>query len=127
MGRIDLIISHEHFLEVDELLRRYNVDGMTFYSVRGRGRSKQEEVSSRNEIVRSVPEFVTGTNIEVTVEDSIAKPFIEDIRDIYLTVYSLSEKYLYLMLQKLIRLIWVKLVAQLNKNRLTNVKVMYSL
>jgi nitrogen regulatory protein P-II 1 len=74
-----LIISHELFLEVDELLRKYNVDGMTFYSVRGRGRSKQEEVSSRNEIVRSVPEFVTGTKIEVIVEDSIAKPIIEDI------------------------------------------------
>jgi nitrogen regulatory protein P-II 1 len=82
MRRIDLIISHEHFLEVDELLRKYKVDGMTFYSVRGRGRSKQEEVSSRNEIVRSVPEFVTGTKIEVIVEDSIAKPLIEDIRDI---------------------------------------------
>jgi nitrogen regulatory protein P-II 1 len=82
MKRIDLIISHEHFLEVDELLRKYKVDGMTFYSVRGRGRSKQEEVSSRSEIVRSVPEFVTGTKIEVIVEDSIAKPIIEDIRDI---------------------------------------------
>jgi nitrogen regulatory protein P-II 1 len=82
MRRIDLIISHEHFLEVDELLRKYNVDGMTFYSVRGRGRSKQEEVSSRNEIVRSVPEFVTGTKIELIVEDSIAKPLIEDICDI---------------------------------------------
>jgi len=64
MRRIDLIISHEHFLEVNELLRKYNVDDMTFYSVRGRGRSKQEEVSTRNEIVRSVPEFVTGTKIE---------------------------------------------------------------
>jgi nitrogen regulatory protein P-II 1 len=82
MKRIDLIISHEHFLEVDELLRKHKVDGMTFYSVRGRGRSKQEEVSSRYEIVRSIPEFITGTKIEVIVEDSIAKPLIEDIRDI---------------------------------------------
>jgi nitrogen regulatory protein PII len=48
MRRIDLIISHEHFLEVSELLHEHKVDGMTFYSVKGRGRSRQEEGDSKN-------------------------------------------------------------------------------
>ena len=80
MKKIDLIISHEHFLEVSELLRRHKVGGMTFYSVKGRGRSRQEEVSSGRGIARTVPEFVTGTKIEVMVADSVVKPIIEDIR-----------------------------------------------
>jgi nitrogen regulatory protein P-II 1 len=80
MKRIDLIISHEHFLEVSELLRKHKVGGMTFYSVKGRGRSRKEEVSSGRGITRAVPEFVTGTKIEVIVADSVVKPIIEDIR-----------------------------------------------
>jgi nitrogen regulatory protein P-II 1 len=79
--RIDLIISHEHFLEVSELLRKHKVGGMTFYSVKGRGRSRKE-VSSGRGIARTVPEFVTGTKIEVMVADSVVKPIIDDIRAI---------------------------------------------
>jgi nitrogen regulatory protein P-II 1 len=82
MRRIDLIISHEHFLEVSELLRKYDVDGMTFYSVKGRGRSRQEEVSSGEGIARTVPEFVAATRIEVIVENSVVKSIIEDVRTI---------------------------------------------
>ena len=82
MRRIDLIISHEYFLEVSELLHKHKVEGMTFYTVKGRGRSRQEEVSSGRGIARTVPEFVAATKIEVIVEDSIVKPIIEDIRRI---------------------------------------------
>ena len=82
MRRIDLIISHEHFLEVSELLHEHKVDGMTFYSVKGRGRSRQEEVSSSKGIARTVPEFVTATRIEVIVENSVVKSIIEDVRTI---------------------------------------------
>jgi nitrogen regulatory protein P-II 1 len=82
MRRIDLIISHEHFLEISELLRKHKVDGMTFYTVKGRGRSRQEEVSSHKGIARTVPEFVVGTKVEIIVEDSVVKPIIEDIRAI---------------------------------------------
>ena len=82
MRRIDLIISHEHFLEVSELLHKHKVDGMTFYSVKGRGRSRQEEVSSSKGIARTVPEFVAATRIEVIVENSVVKSLIEDVRTI---------------------------------------------
>ena len=80
MKRIDLIIRHEHFLEVNELLRKHEVGGMTFHSVKGRGRSRQEEIAYGGGIARTVPEFVTQTKIEVMVPDSIVKPIIDEIR-----------------------------------------------
>ena len=55
---------------------------MTFYSVKGRGRSRQEEVSAGRGITRTVPEFVAGTKIELIVEDSVVQPIIGDIRTI---------------------------------------------
>ena len=82
MKKIDLIISHEHFLEVSELLRKHKVDGMTFYAVKGRGRSRQEEVSAGRGIVRTVPEFIAGTKIELIVEDSVVQAIIVDVRTI---------------------------------------------
>ena len=82
MKKIDLIISHEHFLEVSELLRKHKIDGMTFYSVKGRGRTRQEEVSAGRGIARTVPEFVAGTKIELIVEDSVVQSIIGDIRTI---------------------------------------------
>jgi nitrogen regulatory protein P-II 1 len=82
MKRIDLIISHEHFLEINELLRKHRVGGMTFYSVKGRGRTRQEEIASGRGISRIVPEFVGGTKVEVIVADSVVKPIIDEIRAI---------------------------------------------
>ena len=80
MKKLDIIISHEHLAEVNDTLHKNKVGGMTFYSVKGRGRSRKEEVSSGRGIARAVPEFVTGTKIEVIVADSVVKPIIEDIR-----------------------------------------------
>jgi nitrogen regulatory protein P-II 1 len=82
LKKIDLIISHEHFLEVSELLHKDKIDGMTFYSVKGRGRSRHEEVSAGRGIARTVPEFVAGTKIELIVEDSVVQSIIGDIRTI---------------------------------------------
>ncbi len=53
---------------------------MTFYAVKGRGRSRQEEVSAGRGIVRTVPEFVAGTKIELIVEDSAVQSIIRDVR-----------------------------------------------
>ena len=55
---------------------------MTFYSVKGRGRTRQEEVSAGRGIARTVPEFVAGTKIELIVEDSVVQSIIGDIRTI---------------------------------------------
>jgi nitrogen regulatory protein P-II 1 len=67
---------------VSELLRKHRIDGMTFYGVKGRGRSRQEEVSAGRGIARTVPEFIAGTKIELIVEDSVVQSVIVDVRTI---------------------------------------------
>ena len=55
---------------------------MTFYDIKGRGRSKLEPVSVGRGIMRYVPEFASRIKIEVLVSDSLAKPIIDDILDV---------------------------------------------
>ena len=40
MKRLDIIIPHEHLQEVNDILHKHKVGGMTFYDIKGRGRSK---------------------------------------------------------------------------------------
>jgi nitrogen regulatory protein P-II 1 len=44
MKRVDLLISREHLVEVNELLHKHNIGGITFYDVRGRGLTNLESV-----------------------------------------------------------------------------------
>ncbi len=44
MKRLDIIIPHERVGELNELLHKHNVGGMTFYDIKGRGRSKNEPI-----------------------------------------------------------------------------------
>ena len=44
MKRLDIIVPHERVGEVDKILHKRNVGGMTFYDVKGRGRSKNEPI-----------------------------------------------------------------------------------
>jgi nitrogen regulatory protein P-II 1 len=44
MKRLDIIVPHEHVGEVDKILHKHNVGGMTFYDIKGRGRSKNEPI-----------------------------------------------------------------------------------
>jgi nitrogen regulatory protein P-II 1 len=79
MKRLDLIIPHEHLIEINEILHRHKVGGMTFYDVKGRGRTKYEPVEAGRGGMRYIPEFASRTKIEVIVSDSILKPIINDI------------------------------------------------
>ena len=82
MKRLDIIIPHEHLQEVNDILHKHKVGGMTFYDIKGRGRSKLEPVSVGRGIMRYVPEFASRIKIEVLVSDSLAKPIIDDILDV---------------------------------------------
>ena len=44
MKRLDLIIAHECLIEVNEILHKHKVGGMTFYDIKGRGRTKYEPI-----------------------------------------------------------------------------------
>ena len=77
MKRVDVLITHEHLIEINELLHKHNVVGI--YDVKGRGRSNLESVDLGRGIIRSVPEFSVGTKIEVVVADNLVKPVVDDI------------------------------------------------
>lgn len=79
MKRLDLIIPHERLTEINELLHRHKVGGMTFYDIKGRGRAKREPVSVGRGVMRYVPEFGFRTKIEVLVPDTKAKAIIDEV------------------------------------------------
>jgi nitrogen regulatory protein P-II 1 len=79
MKKLEIIIPHERISKVNELLHKHKVGGMTFYDVKGRGRSKNEPVHVGTGVIHYVPEFGARTKIEVLVSDSQAKPIIDVI------------------------------------------------
>jgi nitrogen regulatory protein P-II 1 len=102
LKRLDIIIPHERLQEVNDILHKNKVGGMTFYDIKGRGRSKREPVSFGRGIMRYVPEFASRIKIEVIVSDSLAKPIIDDILNVISTgsdydgkifVYDVAEAY----------------------------------
>jgi nitrogen regulatory protein P-II 1 len=77
--RLDIIIPHERLSEVNDILHKHKVGGITFYDIKGRGRAKQEPVAVGRGVMRYVPEFGSRTKIEVLVKDSLSKVIIEDL------------------------------------------------
>jgi nitrogen regulatory protein P-II 1 len=77
--RLDIIIPHERLSEVNDILHKHKVGGITFYDIKGRGRAKQEPVAVGRGVMRYVPEFGSRTKIEVLVKDSLAKEIIDDL------------------------------------------------
>jgi nitrogen regulatory protein P-II 1 len=102
MKRLDIIIPHERLSEVNDILHKNKVGGITFYDIKGRGRAKQEPVAVGRGVMRYVPEFGSRTKIEVLVKDSLAKEIIDDLRkkistgstsDGKIFVYDVAEAY----------------------------------
>lgn len=102
MKKLDLIIPHERLTEINELLHRHKVGGMTFYEIKGRGRAKREPVSVGRGVMRYTPEFGFRTKIEVLVPDDGAKSIIDDVLKVISTgsasdgkifVYNVEEAY----------------------------------
>jgi nitrogen regulatory protein P-II 1 len=79
MKRLDMVIPHERLSEINELLHRHKVGGMTFYDIKGRGRAKREPVSVGRGVMRYTPEFGFRTKIEVLVSDAKAKEIVDDV------------------------------------------------
>ena len=79
LKRLGIIIPHERLQEVNDILHKHKVGGMTFYDIKGRGRSKREPVAVGRGVMRYVPEFVSRMKIEILVSDSLANPIIDDI------------------------------------------------
>jgi nitrogen regulatory protein P-II 1 len=60
-------------------MREHDVGGLTFYDIKGRGRTRQEPVAVGRGVMRYVPEFGTSMKVEVLVSNQKVKPIIDDI------------------------------------------------
>jgi nitrogen regulatory protein P-II 1 len=82
MKRLDIIVPHERVGEINDILHKHNVGGMTFYDVKGRGRSKNEPIYVGTGVMKYIPEFGLATKVEVLVPDLQSKQIIDDIVNI---------------------------------------------
>ena len=102
MKRIDIIVPHERLRDLNDLMHEHDIGGLTFYDVKGRGRTRQEPVTVGRGVVRYVPEFGSRMKVEVLVSNEKVKPIIDDIftristgsvSDGKIFVYDVSEAY----------------------------------
>jgi nitrogen regulatory protein P-II 1 len=102
LKRIDLIIPLERLRDLNDLMHEHDVGGLTFYDVKGRGRSRQEPVAVGRGVMRYVPEFGSRMKVEVLVSNEKMKPLTDDIlakigtgslSDGKIFVYDVSEAY----------------------------------
>ena len=54
---------------------------MTFYNIKGRGRSKLEPVDPNKGILRPAPEFQTRIKCEILVPEHMVRPVVDEILD----------------------------------------------
>jgi nitrogen regulatory protein P-II 1 len=102
MKRLDIIVSQEHIEEVNDTLHKNKVGGMTFYEIKGRGRSKYEPEHVGTGVMEYVPEFGRWIKVEVLIPNSQTKQIIDDILKVLSTgsaydgkifVYDVAEAY----------------------------------
>ena len=79
MKRLDLIVPHERVRDVNEILHKYKVGGLTMYDIKGRGRTKQEPLAVGRGVMKYVPEYGSNTKLEVLVPDFLADPIVNDV------------------------------------------------
>lgn len=77
--KLEIMIPYEKLTDVNDILYKRKVGGMSFYDIKGRGRAKYEPVPVGTGVLRYVPEFGYRTKVEVIVTDSSAKTILEDI------------------------------------------------
>ena len=82
MKRLDIIIPPEHLRDLNKLLYKYNVGGMSFHDVKGRGRTQSEPVTVGYSRITYVPEFGYRTKIEVVVSDLQAENIINEVLEV---------------------------------------------
>jgi nitrogen regulatory protein P-II 1 len=102
LKRIDLIVPHERLRDVNDLMHEHDVGGLTFYDIKGRGRTRQEPVAVGRGVMRYVPEFGSRVKVEVLVSNEKVKRILDDIfakistgsvSDGKIFVYDVSEAY----------------------------------
>ena len=83
MKEINIYIPYEKLKEANDILLRYNVSGISFYDINGKGRA---QISEYVQIVdgyatgrKFTPDFQSRAKIEVVVSDSKSKQIVEEL------------------------------------------------
>jgi nitrogen regulatory protein P-II 1 len=83
MKQIDIVFPHERLKEVNDILYKHKVGGLSFYDIKGRGRAEHKPVQHSVQGYQTgrsyVPEFGTRTKLEVLVPDSLTKEIVDDL------------------------------------------------
>ena len=79
MKKLDIIVHHERVGKVSNSLRKNDVGGLTFYNIKGRGRSKYEAEHVGTGVMEYTPDFGDWLKVEVLVADSKVKQIVDDL------------------------------------------------
>jgi nitrogen regulatory protein P-II 1 len=79
MKKLDIIVHHERVSKVSNSLRKNDVGGLTFYNIKGRGRSKYEAEHVGTGVMEYTPDFGDWLKVEVLVADSKVKQIVDDL------------------------------------------------
>ena len=85
MKRIDVIVAHDRLVDINRIVREHGIGGMTFYIIKGRGRSKLEPVSIGRGIKRYTPEYQMRVKCEIIVPDNMVKLIVKELTRIFNT------------------------------------------
>jgi nitrogen regulatory protein P-II 1 len=83
LKEISIFIPTDDLEQINEILRKHNFGGITFYEINGAGRTKRDAVP---EMVRSymtgrtiTPGYAKRTKVETIVTDSALNQIVDDI------------------------------------------------
>jgi nitrogen regulatory protein P-II 1 len=84
MKEVDIVIPNARLEELNQVLYKHKVGGLSYYNISGRGRAQHETREVRtSEGYRTgktvMPEFESRTKVEVVVSDSAAKEIVDDL------------------------------------------------
>ena len=79
MKKLDIIVHRERVGKVSDSLRKNDVGGLTFYNIKGRGRSKYEPEHVGTGVMEYTPDFGDWIKVEVLVADSKVKQIVDDL------------------------------------------------
>ena len=82
LKKLDIIIAQERLPELNELFHRHETGGLSFYEIKGRGRSGVEPVAAGQGLSRPTPEFSSRTRVEAIVQDSEVDSLVREVIEV---------------------------------------------
>src|SRR5262245_51314333 len=78
---LNIYIVKEDLSKVTEILRNFNVSGMSFDEVQGAGRMKRREIRERDgwSVKTVTPDYESRTRVVTVVPDTLAEEIIDDV------------------------------------------------